>query len=124
MQHDAPANVTLPPITAPIRGRKGAMTRCPTKWLLAGLLCLTLWPMRAYAQDLTWEAHISAGAEALQRGDYAQAEKELEAAVGLTKWFSPEDPRLATSLNDLAQLYEAQGRYAEAEPLYGRALAI
>ncbi len=31
---------------------------------------------------------------------------------------------MATSLNNLAELYPAQGRYAEAEPLYQRALAI
>ena len=31
---------------------------------------------------------------------------------------------MATSLNNLALLYHAQGRYAEAEPLYQRALAI
>ena len=30
----------------------------------------------------------------------------------------------ATDLNNLALLYHAQGRYAEAEPLYRRALAI
>ncbi len=38
--------------------------------------------------------------------------------------FGPQDPRLATSLNNLAGLYRAQGKYAEAEPLYKRALAI
>ncbi len=31
---------------------------------------------------------------------------------------------MATSLNNLAKLYRAQGRYAEAEPLYKRSLAI
>ena len=31
---------------------------------------------------------------------------------------------VATSLNNLAGLYSAQGRYAEAEPLYQRALVI
>ncbi len=31
---------------------------------------------------------------------------------------------MATSLNNLAVLYKAQGRYAEAEPLYQRALVI
>jgi hypothetical protein len=31
---------------------------------------------------------------------------------------------VATRLNDLAGLYEDQGRYAEAEPLYLRALVI
>ncbi len=30
---------------------------------------------------------------------------------------------MAQSLNNLAVLYQAQGRYAEAEPLYQRALA-
>ena len=33
-------------------------------------------------------------------------------------------PDTATSLNNLAVLYRAQGKYAEAEPLYQRALAI
>ena len=31
---------------------------------------------------------------------------------------------MATSLNNLALLYQAMGRYAEAEPLYRRSLAI
>ena len=31
---------------------------------------------------------------------------------------------MATSLNNLAVLYHAQGKYAEAEPLYRRALGI
>jgi len=35
----------------------------------------------------------------------------------------PTHPDTATSLNNLAVLYQAQGKYAEAEPLYKRALA-
>jgi tetratricopeptide (TPR) repeat protein len=35
-----------------------------------------------------------------------------------------DDPDLAMSLNNLAALYVNQGKYAEAEPLYRRALAI
>ncbi len=31
---------------------------------------------------------------------------------------------MAASLNNLAGLYQAQGKYAEAEPLYQRSLAI
>jgi len=34
------------------------------------------------------------------------------------------DPEVGTLLNNLAELYRVQGRYAEAEPLYKRALAI
>ena len=36
----------------------------------------------------------------------------------------PDHPNVATSLNNLAGLYNAQGRYAEAEPLFKRSLAI
>jgi tetratricopeptide (TPR) repeat protein len=33
-------------------------------------------------------------------------------------------PDVASSLNNLAALYDSQGRYTEAEPLYLQALAI
>ena len=36
----------------------------------------------------------------------------------------PQHPDVAVSLSNLALLYHAQGRYAEAEPLHQRALAI
>ena len=36
----------------------------------------------------------------------------------------PDHPNTTTSLNNLAELYRDQGKYAEAEPLYQRALAI
>ncbi len=39
-----------------------------------------------------------------------------EAALNLTKAFGPNDPRLATTLNNLALFYAAQGRFAGAEP--------
>ena len=39
------------------------------------------------------------------------------------RW-GPSTPTWRTSLNNLAELYQAQGRYAEAEPLYRRSLAI
>jgi CHAT domain-containing protein/tetratricopeptide (TPR) repeat protein len=39
------------------------------------------------------------------------------------RW-GPDHPDFATDLNNLATLFYSQGRYAEAEPLYTRALAI
>jgi len=36
----------------------------------------------------------------------------------------PHHPDTAQSLNNLAELYRDQGKYAEAEPLYQQALAI
>lgn len=40
------------------------------------------------------------------------------------KSLGPDDPDLATLLNNLAALYTEQGRYSAAEPLYRRSLAI
>ena len=40
------------------------------------------------------------------------------------KALGPDHPDVGTSLNKLAALYRSQGRYAEAEPLYKRSLAI
>ncbi len=36
----------------------------------------------------------------------------------------PDHPELAKSLNNLANVYEEEGKYAQAEPLYQRALAL
>jgi tetratricopeptide (TPR) repeat protein len=36
----------------------------------------------------------------------------------------PDHPHVGTPLNSLAELYRAQGRYADAEPLFTRSLAI
>ena len=40
------------------------------------------------------------------------------------KALGPDHPDLAATLNNLAGLYQAQGRYQAAEPLYVRALKI
>ncbi|WP_146034064.1 tetratricopeptide repeat protein, partial [Nostoc cycadae] len=40
------------------------------------------------------------------------------------KVLGEEHPSVANSLNNLALLYNSQGRYSEAEPLYIQALAL
>jgi tetratricopeptide (TPR) repeat protein len=40
------------------------------------------------------------------------------------KALGPEHPDVAESLNNLALLYEVQGKYVEAEPLYKQSLKI
>ena len=42
----------------------------------------------------------------------------------MTGAFGPYHPDVAVSLNYLALLYDKQGRYADAEPLYKRSLGI
>ena len=101
------------------------MTRVKVGWLLAGLVCLGLAAVAYLSfQDGRWKYYKVAGETAYQQGNYAEAERQLVAALKEAERFDPEDPRLATSLNNLAALYQAQGRDAEAEPLYKHALAI
>ena len=100
------------------------MKRTKTRWLLAGVLCLALLPPTTYAQDTKWEKSNAAGMEAYQQARYGEAKKWWLAALEKAETFGPDDQRLATSLNNLAELYRTQGKYAEAEPLYKRSLAI
>ena len=57
--------------------------------------------------------------------DEARAEQRYKSDLATREeTLGPEHPGVAHSLNDLAELYRARGRYAVAEPLYRRALAI
>ncbi|MEG4015709.1 MULTISPECIES: tetratricopeptide repeat protein [unclassified Microcoleus] len=56
---------------------------------------------------------------------WAEAEKWLKACLQMTeKRWGADHPDTAGSLNNLAALYHAMGRYPEAEPLYVRSLSI
>ncbi|MFC2032217.1 tetratricopeptide repeat protein, partial [Chloroflexota bacterium] len=59
------------------------------------------------------------------QGLYKEAEPLYKRALEIReKVLGPEHPDTATSLNNLAGLYNDQGLYKEAEPLYKRALEI
>ena len=79
---------------------------------------------RGAIQHALWENYIAAGAEAYQQGRYAEAEKQLTAALKEAEALVPAAPRLVTTLHNLAEVYRTQGKYPEAEPLHKRALAI
>ncbi len=103
------------------------MTTTEQNWLLVGLVTIggiALGLMYAPDRGAKWESYITAAQQAYQQADYAEAEKQLEAALKVAEAFGPDDVRLATSLNNLSLIYDAQGRYGEAEPLYKRSLAI
>lgn len=71
-----------------------------------------------------WEKESAKASEAFQEGRYAEAETLLTAALKEAESFETEDPRLVVTLNNLARLYDDQKKYAEAESLYRRILAI
>ncbi len=88
------------------------------------LVSLWLWPALVIADEARWEQYINAGVAAYQRGDYEEAVGQTEAALKEAEDFGEQDPLLATTLNNLAALYESLGRHGKAEPLYTRSLAI
>ncbi len=95
-----------------------------TRWLLVGVLCLAFWLAGCSNEEKRWEGLIAAGETAYQAGRYAEAEKLFLAALKEAEEFGEQDPRLATSLNNLACLYAEQGKFAQAALLLRRALAI
>ena len=81
-------------------------------------------PLATAESDITWEKLIEAASQTLRQGKYAHAEQQLKDALALAEKLGMHDPRLVASLNKLAQLYYAQGKFRRAEPLYRRALEI
>lgn len=76
------------------------------------------------AQDTLWETYINEAGAAEQHAQYDKALRLYKLALEEAEKFGPTDQRLATSLNNLAELYRTQGDYARAEPLCKRSLAI
>jgi tetratricopeptide (TPR) repeat protein len=81
--------------------------------------------VQAQGAGIEWEILTQEVQKLYRAGKYDRAallaQKALEVAeqnVGL------DHPDVATSLNNLASLYDTQGDYAKAEPLYKRSLAI
>ena len=90
------------------------------RWVMVLAVAFSL----SCSQDTSWEASMAAGKRAAARGDYAAAERNLSGAIAKAERFGLEDLRVAQALSELGQVYVAQGKFVEAEPLYVRALAI
>src|SRR6185295_10997516 len=88
------------------------------------IMVIAMLGLAACSQESGWEASMTAGRRAADRGDYATAERNYSGAIVKAERFGIEDVRVAQSVSQLAQVYVAQGKFGEAEPLYLRALAI
>ena len=90
---------------------------------LSIVLCVACVSLPA-CQDAGWREYSDAGLEAYSRGEYGEAERLLSAAVDEAERFGPENRLLPRVLVNLAGLYRTLGRYADAEAVYDRALAV
>ncbi len=73
------------------------MTTTKLNWLLVRLVLfggIAYWLMYAPNQGAKWESYISAALQAYQQADYAEAEKQLEAALKEAETFGPDDVQL------------------------------
>jgi tetratricopeptide (TPR) repeat protein len=93
-------------------------------WLLVMFAPAVFSCTRSSDQALSWEKENATAAEAFQQGRYAEAESRWTSALKKAEAFEPGDPRLVMNLDRLALLYGSQLKYADAEPLYQRVLAI
>jgi len=82
------------------------------------LLIITLMLVLPVSAQPTWESHTRTGEYAFAIGDIDRAETEFRAALAIAQKLPPPDPRLEKTLGDLARLYEHEGRFAEALPMY------
>jgi len=82
------------------------------------LLILTLMLAFPVVAQPTWESHTRTGEYAFAVGDADRAEQEFRAALTIAQKLPPPDQRLETSLGNLARLYEHEGRFTEALPMY------
>ena len=92
---------------------------------LVVLLLIICSGISVYAQGIEWETLNDEVMSLYRQGRYDRAvivaKKALQVAE---KAVGPDHPSVATSLNNLAELYHTQGQYAQAEPLCKRSLAI
>ena len=71
-----------------------------------------------------WEVFFKCGKEALEEGDYEDAELQLNRALKSAGKYGDEDPRLANIHNALAEVYGQQELYERAEKHYSKVIEI
>ncbi len=90
---------------------------------VALLMLIAATPARG--QGIEWETLNKETLDLLRAGNYDRGVVVATKALAVAeKEMGADHPDVATSLNNLAELYRRQGQYAAAEPLYTRSLAI
>ena len=77
-----------------------------------------------YPPTPSWEEAHQAGLAAYREKNYPEAEQAFKAALAEADQFSIDDWRLTQTLQNLAEIYRVQSRYAQAEPYFERLLEI
>ena len=89
-------------------GRSLTNVKRRQEYLLLVLLG-AFWCVDSPADAALWEQHMRAGAAAYQRGQDEEAVLQFERALKEAEAFGGQDPRYATTLNNLAELTVSKG---------------
>jgi tetratricopeptide (TPR) repeat protein len=81
-------------------------------------------PVAVGAQESLWDVFTTKARDAYEKKSYDEAATFYEEAMKAAEAIGLDDPRLASTCNNLAEVFRVQKKYAEAERLYRRALVI
>ena len=85
---------------------------------LAALVLVLCTGIPVFAKGAEWKALNEEAVSLYKQGNYERAVTVAKKALQIAEQeVGPDHPDVATSLNNLAELYCVQGRYAQAEPL-------
>ena len=76
------------------------------------------------AAEMMWSMYTDLGNSRYQHGLYGEAEKTLKSALKEARSFGPDGPAPRLSLNNLAEVYRMEGRFADAEQSAREGLAL
>jgi len=79
---------------------------------------------RCGERGMLWDYCEAEGNPVVEQGHYDEAENLIHTAIEQAEQIGSLNPRLAGSLNELGILYAKQHKYAQAEPLFQRALGV
>ncbi|MBX9770151.1 MAG: tetratricopeptide repeat protein, partial [Candidatus Obscuribacterales bacterium] len=91
-------------------------------WSTVGLCGALIFTSVASARGSDWQSSFELGRRAFADGRYMQAEEEFRSALESAESFGKSDPRLSETLTALAELYEKEGKWTQAEAIYWRCL--
>ncbi len=95
------------------------------QWVIAFAAVIVLAAACATAGNVDeWKRQYDAGFRAQHQGRYVEADELYRAALRAAEGLTPQDWRLAVTLNDLGLVYHSRGAYAEAESFLKRALDV
>ena len=93
-------------------------------WSTIGLVCFILFVGEALGQEELWNKNMQAAKIAYANSKYLEAEQHVLAAIETAETFPSEDPRVGSSIDLLAHVYKATGRFKDAESRFEDALEI